>query len=188
MSAPVDLEDVIFGKDHPKFETKAEEDKERNMIKRGICYKKSYCEHCHRNINEKENRLILFRCGHKMHKNCCLIRNNIYLCSICFNKELNESLSLSNFENLLVGLAKDKNKLNSRYRRKEKIKNNKNEEGNVNDFEGSKNSLINMNINEIKKNETKKKYNKLNMINQRSVNNVDLMDINVDIVRRNKRK
>ena len=32
MSAPVDLEDVIFGKDHPKFETKAEEDKERNMI------------------------------------------------------------------------------------------------------------------------------------------------------------
>jgi len=31
MSAPVDLEDVIFGKDHPKFETKAEEDKERNM-------------------------------------------------------------------------------------------------------------------------------------------------------------
>jgi len=162
--------------------------KERNMIKRGICYKKSYCEHCHRNINEKENRLILFRCGHKMHKNCCLIRNNIYLCSICFNKELNESLSLSNFENLLVGLAKDKNKLNSRYRRKEKIKNNKNEEGNVNDFEGSKNSLINMNINEIKKNETKKKYNKLNMINQRCVNNVDLMDINVDIVRRNKRK
>ncbi len=32
MSAPVDLEDVIFGKDHPKFEMKAEEDKERNMI------------------------------------------------------------------------------------------------------------------------------------------------------------
>lgn len=32
MSAPVDLEDVIFGKDHPKFETKADEDKERNMI------------------------------------------------------------------------------------------------------------------------------------------------------------
>ena len=32
MSAPVDLEDVIFGKDHPKLEMKAEEDKERNMI------------------------------------------------------------------------------------------------------------------------------------------------------------
>jgi len=32
MSAPVNLEDVIFGKDHPKFETKAEEDKEKNMI------------------------------------------------------------------------------------------------------------------------------------------------------------
>ena len=32
MSAPVDLEDVIFGKEHPKFETKAEEEKEKNMI------------------------------------------------------------------------------------------------------------------------------------------------------------
>ena len=32
MSAPVDLEDVIFGKEHPKFETKAEEDREKNMI------------------------------------------------------------------------------------------------------------------------------------------------------------
>jgi flagellar basal body-associated protein FliL len=32
MSAPVNLEDVIFGKEHPKFETKAEEDKEKNMI------------------------------------------------------------------------------------------------------------------------------------------------------------
>jgi len=32
MASPVDLEDVIFGKDHPKFETKAEEEKERNMI------------------------------------------------------------------------------------------------------------------------------------------------------------
>ena len=32
MSAPVDLEDVIFGKDHPKFEMKAEEDKERDII------------------------------------------------------------------------------------------------------------------------------------------------------------
>ena len=32
MSAPVDLEDVVFGKEHPKFETKAEEDKEKNMI------------------------------------------------------------------------------------------------------------------------------------------------------------
>ena len=32
MSSPVDLEDVIFGKDHPKFETTAEEEKERNMI------------------------------------------------------------------------------------------------------------------------------------------------------------
>ena len=154
----------------------------RSMIRKGICYKKLNCDHCQKAINEKENKLFLFRCGHKMHKNCCLVRNNIYLCSICFNKELNEFLSLSKFENLLAGLTKDKYKINSRYRRKEK----KGEENN--DFENSKNSLINMNVNEIKKNEIKNKYNRLNMINQRSLNNVHLMDIDVDIVRRNKRK
>ena len=82
----------------------------RDKIKKGICYKKLNCDQCHKNLNEKENRLILFRCGHKMHKNCCLVRNNIYLCSICFDNELKESLSLSNFENLLIALTKDKNK------------------------------------------------------------------------------
>ena len=117
-----------------------------------------------------------------MHKNCCLFKNNIYLCNICYNKELKELLSLSNFENLLVGLTKDKYKLNSRYKRKEK-RNDENIE-----FESSKNSLINMNQEEIKKNEMKNKFNRLNMINQRSLNNIDLMDIDVDIVRRNKRK
>jgi hypothetical protein len=120
-----------------------------------------------------------------MHKNCCLIRNNIYLCSICFDKELKESLSLLNFENLITGLTKDKYKINSRYKRKEKM-GNKNDD--INDFEGSKNSLINMNVNEIKRNEINNKFNKLNVINQGIFNNVDLMDIDVDIIRRNKRK
>jgi hypothetical protein len=159
---------------------------ERTLIKKGICYKKYNCDKCQKTINEKDNRIFLFRCGHKIHKSCSMVKNNIYLCSICFDKELKESLSLMNFENLLVGLTKDKNKLNSRYRRKEKILNNKNEE--VNDIDGSKNSLLNLNPNEIKKNEIKNKFNKLNMVNQRSINNVDLMDIDVDIVRRNKRK
>ena len=159
---------------------------ERTLIKKGICYKKYNCDKCQKTINEKDNRIFLFRCGHKIHKSCCMVKNNIYLCSICFDKELKESLSLMNFENLLVGLTKDKNKLNSRYRRKEKILNNKNEE--ANEIDGSKNSLLNLNPNEIKKNEIKNKFNKLNMVNQRSINNVDLMDIDVDIVRRNKRK
>ena len=158
----------------------------RNLIKKGICYKRFNCDKCFKFLNEKDNKIFLFRCGHKMHKNCCLIKNNLYLCNICFEKELKESLSLMNFENLLIGLTKDKYKINSRYRKKEKIANNKNDE--INDFDGSKNSLINMNVNEIEKNELKKKFNKLNMINQRSYNNIDLMDIDVDIVLRNKRK
>ena len=160
-------------------------DEVRSLIKKGICYKKLNCDQCQKSVNEKENRLLLFKCGHKMHKNCCLIRNNIYLCSICFDKELKESLSLLNFENLITGLTKDKYKINSRYKRKEKM-GNKNDD--INDFEGSKNSLINMNVNEIKRNEINNKFNKLNVINQGIFNNVDLMDIDVDIIRRNKRK
>ena len=156
-------------------------DEERTLIKKGICYKKLTCDQCHRGATEKENRIILFRCGHKIHKNCCLFKNNIFFCNICYNKELNESLSLMDFDNLINGLTKDKTKLNTRYKRKV---NNKNEEGSGNDADGgSRNNLINVNKNEINN-----KFDKLNKINQRSYNNVDMMDIDVDIIRRNKRK
>ena len=156
-------------------------DEERTLIKKGICYKKLTCDQCHRGATEKENRIFLFRCGHKIHKNCCLFKNNIIFCNICYNKELNESLSLMDFDNLINGLTKDKTKLNTRYKRKV---NNKNEEGSGNDADGgSRNNLINVNKNEINN-----KFDKLNKINQRSYNNVDMMDIDVDIIRRNKRK
>ena len=85
------------------------------------------------------------------------------------------------FDNLINGLIKDKTKLNTRYKRKI---NNKNEEGSGNDADGgSRNNLINVNKNEINN-----KFDKLNKINQRSYNNIDMMDIDVDIIRRNKRK
>ena len=158
---------------------------EQNLIKKGICYKKNTCDQCQIVVDENNNRLILFRCGHKIHKNCCLIKNNLYLCNICYDKEKKESLSLMNFENLITGLTKDNYKINRRYKRKEKL--NKNDDKNNID-EGSKNSLINMSINDMKKIEIKNKFNKLNTINQRSYNNVNLMDIDIDIIRRNKRK
>ena len=158
---------------------------EQNLIKKGICYKKNTCDQCQIVVDENNNRLILFRCGHKIHKNCCLIKNNLYLCNICYDKEKKESLSLMNFENLITGLTKDNYKINRRYKRKEKL--NKNDDKNNID-EGSKNSLIKMSINDMKKIEIKNKFNKLNTINQRSYNNVNLMDIDIDIIRRNKRK
>ena len=158
---------------------------EQNLIKKGICYKKNTCDQCQIVVDENNNRLILFRCGHKIHKNCCLIKNNLYLCNICYDKEKKESLSLMNFENLITGLTKDNYKINRRYKRKEKL--NKNDYKNNID-EVSKNSLINMSINDMKKIEIKNKFNKLNTINQRSYNNVNLMDIDIDIIRRNKRK
>ena len=158
---------------------------EQNLIKKGICYKKNTCDQCQIVVDENNNRLILFRCGHKIHKNCCLIKNNLYLCNICYDKEKKESLSLMNFENLITGLTKDNYKINRRYKRKEKL--NKNDDKNNID-EGIKNSLINMSINDMKKIEIKNKFNKLNTINQRSYNNVNLMDIDIDIIRRNKRK
>jgi hypothetical protein len=155
-------------------------DEERTLIKKGICYKKLTCDQCQRGATEKENRIFLFRCGHKIHKNCCLFKNNIFFCNICYNKELNESLSLMDFDNLINGLTKDKTKLNTRYKRKI---NNKNEEGSNDVDGGSRNNLINVNKNEINN-----KFDKLNIINQRSYNNIDMMDIDVDIIRRNKRK
>ena len=155
---------------------------ERNLIKRGICYKQLICDKCNENIEENENlnskskdkvskKFLLFNCGHKMHKKCCLVRNNLYLCNICYEKELRESLSLMGFENLINSLTKDKNK----------IENQNNDENDT----GSQNSLTYVN-NNLKG--TKNKYNKLTEINKRSFSYVDFMDIDTDSIRRNRRK
>jgi hypothetical protein len=88
---------------------------ERNLIKKGICYKKLSCDKCNKIFEENENqeknedktdKILLFKCGHKIHKNCCFSKNNLLLCNICYENELNESISLLNFDNLINNLAK----------------------------------------------------------------------------------
>ena len=153
--------------------------RERNLIKKGICYHKLVCDKCNNNLEEKvngdknkEHKFLLFRCGHKMHKKCCIVKNNLNLCGICYEKELDESISYMSFENLMNNINKEKNKINSRY---------KNIEDN-----GSQNNLINMK--QINLNKNRSKFNKLNEINKKCFKYADLMDIDTSIIRRNKKK
>jgi hypothetical protein len=151
---------------------------ERNLIKKGICYKKLICDKCNQNFEENElqekndekiNKILLFKCGHKIHKNCCLIKNNLFMCNICYENELNESISLMNFENLINNLAKDFNK-------KENMSINEN-------ISLSKNS--NIQNNSIGK---ESKYTKLNEINKKSFNYINCMEIDTESIKRNRRK
>ena len=153
--------------------------KERKLIRKGICYKQLICDNCNsifEEINdknkEKGNKFLLFKCGHKMHKKCCLNKNNLILCNICYEKELNDSISFSSFDNLINSLPKDKIK----------------KENNEDDI-GSQNNLTSLNKNNTNINKLNRiKYNKLNQINKKSFSYVDIMDIDVNIIERNKRK
>ena len=151
---------------------------ERNLIKKGICYRKLVCDKCKTSLEENENpneknenkvnKLLLFKCGHKIHKNCCFLRNNIPFCNICYENELNESISLMNFDNLINNLIKDKNI-------KEKESNN--------DDTGSQNNFTHVTTNNSRQN----KYHKLDAINKKSFSSVDFMDIDTYSIRRNKK-
>ena len=158
--------------------------KERNLIKKGICYKKMICDKCKNSFEEnentkgtnknKDNKFLLFNCGHKMHKKCCLIKNNLILCNICYEQELNESISFMNFDNLINNLSKEKNKK-------------ENSNINENAIGSQKNSaFLNKNSNENKINEVK--FSKLDEINNKSFRKVDFMDIDINNIRRHKRK
>ena len=44
-----------------------------------------------------------------MHKKCAFKKNNLILCNICYEQELNNSISFMSFDNLLNNLSKDNN-------------------------------------------------------------------------------
>ena len=151
---------------------------ERNLIKKGICYKKLICDKCNKIFEENEiqeknddkvNKILLFKCGHKIHKNCCSLKNNLFLCNICYENELNESISLSNFDNLINNLANSLNK-------KENMNTNENIPLNQNP-----------NIQSSSKG-NRLKYNKLNEINKKCFNYVNYMEIDTDSIRKITRK
>ena len=151
---------------------------ERNLIKKGICYKKLSCDKCNKIFEENENqeknedktdKILLFKCGHKIHKNCCFSKNNLLLCNICYENELNESISLLNFDNLINNLANSMSK-------KENM--------NTNEM-----NLLNKNSNvQNSSKRNKLKYNKLNEINKKSFRYVNFMEIDNDSIRKIIRK
>ena len=158
---------------------------ERSLIKKGICYRKLICDKCNNTFEEnekangtnkdKDSKFMLFKCGHKMHKKCCLIKNNLILCNICYEKELSESLSFMNFDNLINNLAKDKAKRD-------------NSNNNEDDFGSQKNLAVSNKKNSNENRLNALKYKKLDKINKKSFSNIDFMDIDLDNIRRNKRK
>ena len=158
---------------------------ERSLIKKGICYRKLICDKCNNTFEEnekangtnkdKDSKFMLFKCGHKMHKKCCLIKNNLILCNICYEKELSESLSFMNFDNLINNLAKDKAKRD-------------NSNNNEDDFGSQKNLAVSIKKNSNENRLNAIKYKKLDKINKKSFSNIDFMDIDLDNIRRNKRK
>ena len=151
---------------------------ERNLIKKGICYKKLSCDKCNKIFEENENqeknedktdKILLFKCGHKIHKNCCFSKNNLLLCNICYENELNESISLLNFDNLINNLANSMSK-------KENM--------NTNEM-----NLLNKNLNvQNSSKRNKLKYDKLNEINKKSFRYVNFMEIDNDSIRKIIRK
>ena len=151
---------------------------ERNLIKKGICYKKLSCDKCNKIFEENENqeknedktdKILLFKCGHKIHKNCCFSKNNLLLCNICYENELNESISLLNFDNLINNLANSMSK-------KENM--------NTNEM-----NLLNKNSNvQNSSKRNKLKYDKLNEINKKSFRYVNYMEIDNDSIRKIIRK
>ena len=151
---------------------------ERNLIKKGICYKKLSCDKCNKIFEENENqeknedktdKILLFKCGHKIHKNCCFSKNNLLLCNICYENELNESISLLNFDNLINNLANSMSK-------KENM--------NTNEM-----NLLNKNSNvQNSSKRNKLKYDKLNEINKKSFRYVNFMEIDNDSIRKIIRK
>ena len=158
---------------------------ERSLIKKGICYRKLICDKCNNTFEEnekangtnkdKDSKFMLFKCGHKMHKKCCLIKNSLILCNICYEKELSESLSFMNFDNLINNLAKDKAKRD-------------NSNNNEDDFGSQKNLAVSNKKNSNENRLNALKYKKLDKINKKSFSNIDFMDIDLDNIRRNKRK
>ena len=140
---------------------------ERSLIKKGICYRKLICDKCNNTFEEnekangtnkdKDSKFMLFKCGHKMHKKCCL------------------SLSFMNFDNLINNLAKDKAKRD-------------NSNNNEDDFGSQKNLAVSNKKNSNENRLNALKYKKLDKINKKSFSNIDFMDIDLDNIRRNKRK
>ena len=91
------------------------------------------------------------------------------MCNICYENELSESISLSNFDNLINNLANSLNK-------KENMNTNENIPLNQNS-----------NIQSSSKG-NRLKYNKLNEINKKCFNYVNYMEIDTDSIRKITRK
>ena len=146
--------------------------KEKNKYNiKGNNYAIKECNYCHKNFEDKDN-LLLLKCGHVTHKNnnCCInINNQFNTCRICYNKELKQSIgSLNEMDNKNVDIIDNYIQNNQNNNEKDIIdkNNNTNMKTKFNKLNlidqkyNNINSLLDVNIEDIKANKLKNKKNR----------------------------
>ena len=139
---------------------------------KGIQYPLEKCDFCHKIFKDNEN-ILLLKCGHIVHKNrnCCFTNNNKYnTCRICYDNKIKESIgSFDEEEYNLNDILKDEKNENEKEVNDKKKKNDLTESFNkinmINDKFMQRYSIIDIDIGNIKRKETKDKNNNENKKN-----------------------
>ena len=93
----------------------------KNKYKQNIICGKEYvldnCEVCKKNFNNKDkSKIALFKCGHKMHHNCCCIINDLLYCKICWKNDVineNNICGIVNENNIIEDVQEPRKNRNS---------------------------------------------------------------------------
>ena len=139
--------------------------KEKNKYNiKGISYNIEECDFCHDNFNNNED-MILLGCGHNAHKNekCCIIKNNLYICQICYNKEAKTSIGSVEDNNIIFD-SKDNNIIKNK---EKEIKKNDTDKVNKKDLKNEFNIINNIN----------EKYKKINGIFKKDIKDIDIIKL-----------
>jgi len=138
---------------------------------KGMQYLLEKCDFCHKLFNESEN-IILLKCGHIVHKNrhCCFINKDKYnICRICHNNKKKESIGSFDEEEYSLNDFNDEKNENEKEVIDKKNKNDLKESFNkinmINDKFMQRYSIIDIDIENIKRKETKDKGNNENKKN-----------------------
>jgi hypothetical protein len=72
----------------------------------GNFYQVNKCDECQENFIENDI-LSLFKCGHQFHLTCCVKQNDVLICPICRNEEIESSLTSLKENQIKISKASD---------------------------------------------------------------------------------
>ena len=139
---------------------------------KGIQYLIEKCDFCNKLFKDNEN-ILLLKCGHIVHKNrnCCFTNKDKYnSCRICYNNKIKESIGSFDeeeysFNDILKEEKNEKEKEIIDKKNKNNMKENLNKINMINDKFMQRYSIIDIDIENIKRKETKDKSNNENKKN-----------------------